>query len=156
MNCLAVCAPEQLVTAHAAERALPQPPIDDAEWQLQPDGGIGERQDEVAGGAVVAIDDPAVRVLRQHFEDACPKLLARKVVPVGPRMVDGIEFNKWHAKTFGERAAKRRLPRARIPVNHYAPHSSTTWARLTAKSARDAKIFVGLVAIREVVTRGDE
>jgi hypothetical protein len=59
---------------------------------------------------VVPVDDPAVEAV-DRVEDALREDLRRRLGPVRA-VVEGVEFDMRQAEALGDRAARRRLPRA--------------------------------------------
>ena len=57
-DALPVSAPQHVAAGHAANRAGHHPPHDQPEREIEPDHGVRAAPDQVAHGAVVAIDHP--------------------------------------------------------------------------------------------------
>jgi hypothetical protein len=78
-------------------------------------------QDEVADHGVVAIDDPPMRVGRQHLDDGGTVFRLGKVVPVRPGMVNRIQLDHREAEAAAGLAGEGCLARAGWPVDSDPP-----------------------------------
>ena len=76
--------------------------------QVEPHHGVCSGPYEIAYGAVVAIDDPAIRP-GHELRHGVAKVLDRQRSPIR-LMKDAVEFQHWHIESRGELARQCRLP----------------------------------------------
>ena len=92
---LVIRAPKGFTSPGSGDSPFKRPIEDDPKRQLQPDDGIGMRQNEVAYIAVVTIEDPAISVFTQKCRNIGAELFQRFFNPARfPE--DSIEFNVRH------------------------------------------------------------
>ena len=99
---LTIAVPQLLALHDPKERALDDARHHDPPGEIDEHDGRGERPENVANVAVVAVDDPSG--LGHESSNLCPKLLKVERRPVG-LLVEPVEFEMGHAE------GRRRSPR---------------------------------------------
>ena len=118
---LPIAVPELLASHDSRDGPRDDPPHDDGAGVVEPDEGVGSRQDEVLHLRVVAVDDPAGL-------SGCARSPSRGTRHAGSScqsglMEDRIELDVLQGEAVGQLAGERRLPCARAADDQDATHA---------------------------------